>query len=118
FHVTDATWRECAFITTRPDTTITTWAATLRTDPAPSHRVDPVLHGAALGEVLERWARTADVRTPATFAVSRTTGETGSTQTVTYDSGNQADEHAGERPGEHPVERGLVTITIEPKDLT
>ncbi|WP_344196403.1 glycosyltransferase family A protein, partial [Pedococcus aerophilus] len=27
FHVTDATWRECAFITTRPDTTITTWAA-------------------------------------------------------------------------------------------
>ncbi|WP_344193169.1 hypothetical protein, partial [Pedococcus aerophilus] len=35
FHVTDATWRECAFITTRPDTTITTWAAALRTDPAP-----------------------------------------------------------------------------------
>ncbi|WP_404351027.1 glycosyltransferase [Phycicoccus jejuensis] len=37
FHIPDATWRECAFITTRPDTTITRWTGTPRTDASSEH---------------------------------------------------------------------------------
>jgi glycosyltransferase involved in cell wall biosynthesis len=109
FHITDATWADCAHIHTRPHTTITHWHGTLRTTTEPDSKITTRARFGALDEIFTKWAAAGDLRAGGRIALRREAPREDATRTPSPDE-RLSYELGADAPS------SSVVIRIEPRD--